>query len=207
MRASALVGDLVHHLRSRILAGEFAADGRVSESGIAAEYNVARPTARSALDILVFDGLLDRNAYSALRVPTIASEDIGEILAILEFSERRALDRLIDTGADIRGVRDAADASIHQLLDALVQSAESARLARIHRRCTFELLLGLQQAGRSEAEVSVKTREAMSKLAETLFQRDRSAARAVLEQVIEERRSVSAMADSGSSKPDGVTHR
>lgn len=190
MRTSALVGDLVRHLRSRILGGEFAPDDRVSESGIATEYSVARPTARSALDLLVLDGLLVRNAYSALRIPTISTTDIAEILAILEFSERRAVDRLFQSDADMRAIRDAASASLHQLLDALVQAAESARLARIHRQCTFELILGMRQANIPEPEIGTATRERMTQLAEALFSRDRVQVDTILDALLLARRSV-----------------
>ena len=179
-RASALVEDLVQHLRARLLAGDFAAGDRVSESGVAGEYGVARPTARAALEILLDEGLLTRQAYSAMRVPAITRAELPEVLGLLEYVETAALGSALATNADIRRLRDAASLSLHQFLAALVEAGGSERLARIHRRCTFELVLGLHQAGSSDVGIDSVPLEARTTLATALFERDDATARAVL---------------------------
>lgn len=145
---SPLVDDLAKHLRQRILAGEFPAGARVTESGLAAEYGVARPTAKSSVDLLVAEGLLTRAPFAALRVPVLALADLPELLDLLDFVEGRALDRITRTDPDLRALRTAADDSLHHLLAAMVRASGSLRLELVHRRTTFELvLLGRQHPG------------------------------------------------------------
>lgn len=172
-KASPLVGDLARHLRARILAGEFHAEDRVSESWVASEYGVARPTAKAALDLLVVDGLLLRSPFAALRVPTIPAPEISEILRLLEFTEDLALERLLRETPDLRELRAERSASLHLFLDLLVQLSGSERLWRTHRSATFELLLGslqnrLDASPLERAEVS----EGQSHLAGALFEGD-----------------------------------
>lgn len=144
-QASPLVTDLAKHVRARILAGEFAAESRVTESGLAAEYGVARPTVRSAIDLLVADGLLLRSPFAALRVPTLPLSELPEILSILDFTETEALRRIIASNPDLRELRRSASSSVHNFLDAIVRSSGSPRLEWIHRRTTFELILLARQ--------------------------------------------------------------
>lgn len=177
---SSLVSDLVAHLRSRLLAGDLAGDERVTESGIAAEYGVARSTARSALEILVTEGLLVSRPYSAMRVPIIDRREFPEILGLLEHVEARALEDLLTGSPDLRGLRDAADLSLHRFFATLVEIACSDRLVRLHRRCTFELILGVRQEGASDTAHVAMCRQERSGLASALFNGDGASARRAL---------------------------
>ena len=175
-RASTLVEDLVHHLRARLLAGAYAAGERISESGVATEYGVARPTARTALDILASEGLLEKNPFAAFSVPRIELADLAEILSLLTFLEARAAERITEVNPDLRDVRDGTTLSLHFFLDAVVRASESARLARVHRLTTFELLMGIAQAGIAEPEVPEDVRARMETAAGALWSKDPAAA-------------------------------
>ncbi|MGO1316133.1 MAG: GntR family transcriptional regulator [Cellulomonadaceae bacterium] len=194
-RSSALVEDLARHLRRRIIDGEYAQNAPVSESGVANEYGVARPTARAALELVVADGLLLRNAYAALRVRNVPPEELPEIITLLKFTETLAFERILATGPDLREMRDATKASAHLMLEALVRASGSDRLARIHRRCTFELLLGLSQYGQADPSPAPETRRLMERLVETLFAQDRPEAEQALAG-LQTRRSLSIAAHS-----------
>lgn len=196
-RASTLVEDLVHHLRQRLLAGAYAAGERISESGVATEYGVARPTARTALDILANEGLLVKHPFAAFSVPTIAIADMAEIVGLLEYVEDTAIARIAEVNPDLREVRDGVQLSIHFFLDSVVRASESPRLARIHRQTTFELLMGLAQAGITEPEVSEDIRAEMRTAASALWSLEGEAARASLTRLQEFRSSVLASATLG----------
>ena len=110
----------------------------------------------------------------------MVSSELPEVLGLLEYVETAALGSALATNADIRRLRDAASLSLHQFLAALVEAGGSERLARIHRRCTFELVLGLHQAGSSDVGIDSVPLEARTTLATALFERDDATARAVL---------------------------
>jgi DNA-binding GntR family transcriptional regulator len=143
--ASPLVADLAKHLRSRILAGEYAPEAKVTESGLAAEYGVARPTVRSAIELLAGEGLLVRSPFAAVRVPAIPLSERDELVTVLRFTEDLALDRIRSQQPDVRELRQAASGSLHGMLATLVRVSGSPRLEPIHRRTTFELMLLTQQ--------------------------------------------------------------
>ena len=190
-QASPLVGDLAQHLRGRILAGEFAADERVRESGVASEYGVARPTARSAIDILVGEGLLLRLPFSALRIPTVPLEELSEVVDLLAFAERAALERILRTQPDIRELRRAVGSSTHSFLDHLVQASGSVRLARLHRTATFELILGVNQNGLPAGALdTAPVKAATQRLADALSIEDAGAARSELGAILDARRAL-----------------
>lgn len=158
MSSSARLADeLAFHLRNRLVSGEFAANESLSESGIAAEYGVARPTARAAIDALTSDGLLIREPHLPPRIPQVASEDMHEIIGILEVSERMALDRVLSLPAGKRAVSLPTDGQTANLLNALTLASGSERLAWIHRRTTFEFLLAVQQHNVDSDPVGLST--------------------------------------------------
>lgn len=185
-RSHVLADELSTHLRERILSGEYPPGSSVTETGIAAEYGVARPSARSALDRLVLDDLLVRQAHAALRVRQVSEEEVPEILALLEFLEERALSRVLDGAADLRPLRAAAGDSVHHYLHTLVRTSEFERLARFHRQTTFALIL----APRGEDPAPAPPAHAMERLTEALFRLDAEDARARLGELQTARRTL-----------------
>lgn len=150
-----LVDDLASHLRSRLLVGQYAPGERLSESGIAVEYGVARSTARAAIDALVTDGLLAREAHLPPRVTAVALEDLPEIFEILEVVERIALGRVLAMADERPQLSLASESAVAGLLNWLVITSGSDRLALLHRRLTFEFLLGVRQHGFADHAVDL----------------------------------------------------
>lgn len=139
-------------LREWIVTGGARTDSLVTEVGVAAEYRVARPTARVALERLLSDGLLVRDGRRGARVRVLDATDVSDLYAarlLLEAHAHRRLAeralvpvqastanltlRMLATRQDTAGVV-AADVAFHR---ALVSAAGSSRVDRMH-----ELLMG-----------------------------------------------------------------
>lgn len=180
-----LVDDLAGHVRDRIVGGDLTSGTRLTEQGLANEYSVARPTVRSAIDVLVSDGLLTRAAHTQPQVATIADADIGDILALLELTERLALARLSDTAIDLRPLRAAINEPLHHFLHILVTTALSPRLENVHRRATFELLIWLRHQEHTNA-IDAASTTTQRQLVQALATAESSASRC-LQQLQHER--------------------
>lgn len=136
-------------LRDEVLDGTLAPAAALTEAAVTLRFGVARPTARLALDRLVAEGLLRREANSAARVPQLDRDDILDLYASRVIVEAAASAELARAGAvpaeavaAHRRVRAAAsgdsfardDIAFHR---ALVDGLSGPRLARMH-----ELLMG-----------------------------------------------------------------
>ena len=66
-------------LRASILSQEDPPGSAITESAVAVRYGVARPTARIAIERLVSDGILRREAHRAARVPEFDRADILDL--------------------------------------------------------------------------------------------------------------------------------
>ena len=86
-----------------------------------------------------------RQAHLPPRVPDISIDDLIEILRLLEVTERMALERLLSTTRRMQPTLLPTDVNTTQLLNDMSVASKSERLAWIHRRTTFELLLAIRQ--------------------------------------------------------------
>ncbi len=148
-------------LRSRIIDQSEAPGATITESAVALRFGVARPTAKLAIERLVAEGLLRREAHHAARVPELSRDDIVDLYAtrrLIETAATAALARAGTIPADAlaahRGLLDVArddgpfaaqDAAFHR---ALVAGQPSPRLARMHAALMgeIELCIGQVQA-------------------------------------------------------------
>lgn len=152
---------IVDALRARILDQSEAPGSTITESAVAVRFGVARPTAKLALERLVAEGLLRREAHRAARVPQLTRDDIVDLFETRRLIESAALASLATAGdlpadalAAHRAVLAAAraggdfaahDAAFHR---ALVAGQPSPRLARMHAALMgeIELCIGQVQA-------------------------------------------------------------
>jgi DNA-binding GntR family transcriptional regulator len=148
-------------LRSRIIAQSEAPGSTLTESAVALRFGVARPTAKLALERLVADGLLRREAHRAARVPELTRDDIVDLFATRRLIESAATASLAAGGTipadalaahrQLLGVARSGgefagpDAAFHR---ALVAGSPSPRLARMHGALMgeIELCIGQVQA-------------------------------------------------------------
>jgi DNA-binding GntR family transcriptional regulator len=155
-----LVDALVDSLRERIFTGDIRAGAALTEMEVARDYDVARPTARTAIERLVAAGLLRRGAHKSARVPVLGVAEIRDLYFARGCLEAEALRRLAAT----RAVPDAARNALGELaavtdwgsLAALVEpdirfhrelvdALASPRLSRLHSAVMGETRLCMAQ--------------------------------------------------------------
>lgn len=146
-------------LRHEVLTEVISAGASVTESLVATEHAVARPTARAAIDRLVREGILRRAPHSSARVPRMSASDISDLYFTRSCLEREAFialakrhevpvaahaalaDLLVAVNTSPLGVV-TADIAFHR---ALVDAVQSPRLARLHASLMGEVHLCMAQ--------------------------------------------------------------
>ena len=186
-----LADELATYLRDRIISGEIAGGSTLAEATLAAEYDVARPTARAAIELLALRGLVTRKPHLPAVVNSVPREDIPEILSLLETTERLALEQILMRDPDARPLRRALESSTYFLLDEMVELSGSERLVQVHRRMTYELILA--QLGGEAAFVD--DAEARDALVRAVLELDGAAASAALDHVQALRRAASVVSE------------
>ncbi|TQO19743.1 GntR family transcriptional regulator [Rhodoglobus vestalii] len=144
--AAVLPETVAQKLRADIIAQHDAPGAAITESAVALRFGVARPTARIAIDRLVADGLLRREAHRAARVPVLSYDDVLDLFGTRSIVEAAAMAALAEGGAipaealaahrALTATNDFAHHDI-QFHRALVAGQPSSRIARLH-----ELLMG-----------------------------------------------------------------
>lgn len=97
----------------------------LTETAVAERYEVARPTAKAALERLVSEGLLNRRPHHAAQVPEFSREDIQDLYSNRAILEGAALHNLADDA-----VVPLAAMSVHRELLEHVRTDDRAALAR-----------------------------------------------------------------------------
>jgi DNA-binding GntR family transcriptional regulator len=149
-------------LRDQLLDGALAPGQVLRDTVLAQEFRVARPTIRAAVQVLVADGLVERDRGRSARVPQFAAADIADLYLARATVELAAVDMIERTGAPVQPVvaslarlqsldarsawRDVveADVAFHH---ALVAAAGSPRLLRMFQGLANEtrLVIALQR--------------------------------------------------------------
>jgi DNA-binding GntR family transcriptional regulator len=150
-----LPGAIYDDLRTRILSQADAAGATFTESAVAEQFGVARPTAKMAIERLVAEGLLRREAHQAARVPELSRDDIVDLLDSRAIVEGAAIARLAQSGtipaealAAHRALQSGEtayaplDIAFHR---ALVTGQSSSRLVRMHSLLMGEIELCIGQ--------------------------------------------------------------
>lgn len=152
---------IYEQLRASIIAQTDAPGSTLTESAVALRFGVARPTAKTAIERLVAEGLLRREAHHAARIPELSRDDIVDLYDNRAVVESAAIGALARGGAipakaleAHRALQSALDApfAAHDIAfhRALVAGQPSTRLARMHALLMgeIELCIGQVQAGR-----------------------------------------------------------
>ena len=141
--SAVLPESIADRLRASIISQQDAPGSTITESAVALRFGVARPTARIAIERLVADGLLRREAHHAAYVPKLSRADIVDLYESRTVIESAAIARVrsvpaaaLEAHRTILAGGDFAEADIlfHR---ALVAGQPSSRLARMH-----DLLMG-----------------------------------------------------------------
>jgi DNA-binding GntR family transcriptional regulator len=170
-------------LRRRLLEGELAPGTPLGEVDLAAEYGVARPTARAAIQALVAEGLLRREPNRSARVPELTADDVRDLFYVREALELQAVDTLTERHERPPAAEEAvrrlealprrapwdevveADMDFHT---ALVAAAGSPRMERVYDTLQSEIRLCMVQLKPSyddAAKVAAEHRELLEAIA------------------------------------------
>jgi DNA-binding GntR family transcriptional regulator len=173
---------LVESLRARVLEGEFAPRTVLAEMEVAEAYGVARPTARAAIQRLVFDQVLRREPNRSAHVPELTHDDVRDLYSVRTPLELMVVEQIIDRGLSLANAEQAMkrlerlsrsapwadvvdlDGVFHM---ALVTAVESPRLTRIYESLQAEIRLALLQLGsthQSPTEAATLHRELFTAL-------------------------------------------
>lgn len=154
-----LVEAIAADIRSRILRGGYPADASFKEVEVAAEYEVARPTAKAAIEKLVSESLLVRRSNKTARIVTLTPEDVRDIYKTRALLEKAALLHLAGARSVPAGALAAqeelervAGGSGLDIIDpdmgfhmALVASLESPRTSRMYDSLVSQVKLCMAQ--------------------------------------------------------------
>lgn len=161
LRTVSVVDALAASLRDRVLDGAVAAGETLTENDVAEQYEVSRPTAKTAISMLVQAGLLRREAHKTAYVPRLSEVDINDLFLVRIPLELAVVQRIAGTHATLSGadqaVRDSAavpadgahsvfveaDLRFHQ---ELVDVVGSRRLSGVYSLLTGEIHLSMIQS-------------------------------------------------------------
>lgn len=90
-RPAAIRRNILEALRGALITGRFDSGQEISDSALAAEFQVSRGPVREALFILAEEGLLRHEHNHGFRVPSLTVEDLHQIVKVREPLEVIAL--------------------------------------------------------------------------------------------------------------------
>ncbi|HEX4725343.1 MAG TPA: GntR family transcriptional regulator [Pseudonocardiaceae bacterium] len=167
LRTTSTRDALVAEVRRRILSGELRPGEPLTEASLASTFGVARPTVRSALQVLVSRHLVTQSDGRSLTVPTLTEADVRDLFLVRTPLELAAVRLIVHNGLSLDGAErwlaemaalpDAADWA--DLVEkhtgfhiALIDAAGSPRLSRIYPALQEEMQLCLAQLEASYPE-------------------------------------------------------
>jgi DNA-binding GntR family transcriptional regulator len=160
LRVVSMVDAVADALRKAIFSGEFAPGVPLTEALLSTKFEVPRPTVRSAVQMVMQDGLLRREPNRSVYVPVLTAEDIRDVFSVRRVLEVDAVDKLVTrdltpTAAlraqhllesldDSDGWDDVVryDFELHQ---ALIDTIGSPRMSKIYSSISAEIRLVLTQ--------------------------------------------------------------
>lgn len=157
-----VVDAVIADLRARMFSGELAAGTPLTEAEVAATYDVARTTAKAAIESLVSERLLERSAHKTARVITLTADDVRDIYCTRLLLEAQVLRTL----AEQSRVPEAARAAHGELV---ARSAEGPTAIvdpdmRFHRALVDAL--GSPRTSRAYAVLTSEVTMCMSRVQE-----------------------------------------
>ncbi|MFC7959144.1 GntR family transcriptional regulator [Rhodococcoides kroppenstedtii] len=154
---------LVAEIRQQILSGDLAPGEPLTETGLAVRFGVARPTVRSALQVLVARHLAEQSQGRSLIVPKFDNSDVEDLYYVRIPLEMEAIGTIVDKRIALTAAGDCLarmetmpeDASwadrveIHTAFHtAVIDAVGSVRLSRIYSSLQDEMQLCLAQLQR-----------------------------------------------------------
>ena len=160
LRIVSIVDAVADGLRKAIFNGDLEPGAPLTEALLSRRFDVPRPTVRSAVQLVMHDGLLRREPNRSVFVPVLDAADIEDLFSVRRMVEIDAVRRLVLNGvqptAALRAQRmlesldetDGWDDVVthdFELHEALVDATGSPRLSRIYASIATEVRLALTQ--------------------------------------------------------------
>jgi DNA-binding GntR family transcriptional regulator len=161
LETRSVVDALRAEMQSQILRGSIPPGTALTELSVAQKFDVARPTAKAAIEQLVHIGLLRRLRNKTARVPLLDAADVADLYLSRGVIERAVVRLLAERGDVPPGAAEAVDrfraaiASGGKVTDlvesdiefhrALVAASRSPRLRRLHEAVIGEAHLCMAQ--------------------------------------------------------------
>jgi len=154
-----VIDAVVADLKAQVLAQELATGTPLTEAEVAARYDVARATAKAAIERLVAEKVLVRKNHKTARVVTLGPDDARDIYLTRSYLESEALRRLAvrrdvpeaarTANGEIeeawrQGRWDTADADL-RFHTAMIDALGSPRSSAAYGSLAFEVRLCLSQ--------------------------------------------------------------
>lgn len=154
-----IIDAVTQDLRSRVLAGELEPGTPLVEVEVAEHYEIARPTAKAAIENLVRERLLERSAHKTARVVRLTPDDARDIYRTRHIVEAEALRTLAGERRVPEAAR-AANREIAALIDAspreiiepdmrfhrsLIDALGSERTSRLYSALASEVVFCMSQ--------------------------------------------------------------
>jgi DNA-binding GntR family transcriptional regulator len=79
VQALSIVDAIADDIRGNLFSGKLPSESQLTEAEVAASYEVARPTAKAAIEKLVAEGLLLRGTHKTARVPAIGPDEVRDL--------------------------------------------------------------------------------------------------------------------------------
>ncbi|WP_245933677.1 GntR family transcriptional regulator [Arthrobacter livingstonensis] len=150
-----VVDAVTDDVRARILSGSLTSAAAVTELEIATAYEVARPTAKAAIEKLVGENLLVRGSHKSARVAELGPDAVRDIYQARAYLESGILRRLaashtvpeaaVAANAEILAVTGAGDLALVEpdlrFHTALVAAVGNERIARMYGSLAGEVRL------------------------------------------------------------------
>jgi DNA-binding GntR family transcriptional regulator len=155
VQATSIVDAIANDVRTRILDGGLPADAPLTETEMAATYDVARPTAKAAIEKLVAEGLLVRGLHKTARVTELGPDSVRDIYLARAYLEsevlrRLAVSRRVPAGA-VQANLDIAAAAGGSAMDvvepdmrfhtSLIDAVGNDRISKMYRSLVSEVRL------------------------------------------------------------------
>jgi len=169
IQAVSVADAVADELRHRLLAGHYRGGEQLRDTELSAEFGVARPTVRAAVQMLVADGLLVRGRGRSAEVRSFTAEDAVDLYRLRRPIEETAVSMVIAERRGLDGVQSSVDAftgmaegvswdlvADHDIAfhRAVLVAAGSPRLLRTFDEAGAELRLLIAQLRPAYASVS-----------------------------------------------------
>ena len=156
---TSVIDAVVEDLKAQVLASDLPPDSPLTESDVATRYDVARATAKAAIERLVSDKVLVRKNHKTARVVKLGPADVRDIYRTRAYLESEVLRRLADerrVPVDARlangeigtlwqqGSYDIVEPDM-RFHTALIDSLGSARTTAVYGSLAFEVKLCMAQ--------------------------------------------------------------